>query len=466
MAIENIRFDSRSRDDIPAILRGLQYIYTNPQTRKELFSLLEKQFLPEFNLYVGRPGMDIWRVVVLGVLKQGLNCDYDRLHSLANSYHELRQMLGHSDFKGKHTYGLQNIIDNVSLLSPRLLNEIGAIVVRSGHEVSKKKPGEGLRGRCDSFPVNTDVEYPTDVSLLWDAVRCLIREAADAARASRLSGWRQHGHVSEKVRKLFNMVRTSRKRKGKAQDVARYLCSCEETVKRSEKTLLELVILKVPKWRLEKIQRFIRHARRQIEQTERRLLKGEAIPHGEKVFSVFEEHTRWISKGKAGCAVEFGVAVCVMEDQYQFILNHRRMWEEEDVDVAVPFVEDTRREHPDFTACSFDRGFYSPQNLRRLDEMLECNVMPKKGGLNAARRGREQSEEFLKARKQHRAVESAINGLNHKGLDRVREHGARGFARSVALSVLAANLHRLGHLLRKKEEERRRRRLKPCLLAA
>ena len=66
--------------------------------------------------------------------------------------------------------------DNVSLLTPELLSAVGRLVVESGHKVAKKKPGEPLRGRCDSFVVETDVHYPTDVSLLWDAVRCLLRE--------------------------------------------------------------------------------------------------------------------------------------------------------------------------------------------------------------------------------------------------------------------------------------------------
>ena len=39
-------------------------------------------------------------------------------------------------------------------------------------------------------------------------------------------------------------------------------------------------------------------------------------------------------------------------------------------------------------------------------------------------------------RRQHPAVESAINSLEHRGLDRVRTHGTEGFARMVALSVL------------------------------
>ena len=65
---------------------------------------------------------------------------------------------------------------------------------------------------------------------------------------------------------------------------------------------------------------------RQIDQIERRVLKGEVIPHEEKVSSIFEEHSEWISKGKAGVPVELGVRVCVLEDQYQFILHHRIMW--------------------------------------------------------------------------------------------------------------------------------------------
>ena len=58
------------------------------------------------------------------------------------------------------------------------------LVVESGQKVAKK-PGEPLRGRCDSFVVETDVHYPTDVSLLWDAVRCLLRETGRAAEQSR-----------------------------------------------------------------------------------------------------------------------------------------------------------------------------------------------------------------------------------------------------------------------------------------
>jgi hypothetical protein len=49
-----------------------------------------------------------------------------------------------------------------------------------------------------------------------------------------------------------------------------------------------------------------------------RVIKGEEIPQREKVLSLFEEQTEWISKGKAGVPQELGLKVCILEDQYGF----------------------------------------------------------------------------------------------------------------------------------------------------
>lgn len=83
------------------------------------------------------------------------------------------------------------------------------------------------------------------------------------------------------------------------------------------------------------LERFTAHARRQIDQTDRRVLQGERIPHEEKRFSLFEPHTEWISKGKAGVQVELGLRVCVMEDSARFILHHQVMEKTTDDKVAV-----------------------------------------------------------------------------------------------------------------------------------
>ena len=454
--IEDIKLDRKSRDDIPAVLLGLQHLYSHEETREKLFSLLEEQILPGTDRKVGRPGMELWRILVMGVLKQGLGCDFDRLQELVNQHRTVREFLGHGAFSQGDSYELQTIIDNVYLMTPELLSEIGRLVVESGHAVARKKPGEQLRGRCDSFVVETDVHYPTDVNLLWDAMRCLLRELGHAARKHPIKGWRQWRHLTQEVKKCFNKVRSTRRAKSRPDRVEAYLERCWHLVGRAEDSCKELEQAGVAQSIT--IQALIAHARRQMDQVERRLLKGETIAHDEKVFSIFEEHTRWVSKGKAGCAVELGVPVCVVEDQFQFILHHKILWEGSDTDIAVSIINETQALHRDLRVCSFDRGFHSPGNRAQLDAMLDLNALPRKGHLSVAEREREEAPAFAEARRQHPAVESAINNLEHRGLGRVRSHGAYGFAHTVALSILAANLHRIGLLVRRRLRDAQRRR--------
>ena len=56
----------------------------------------------------------------------------------------------------------------------------------------EKGSGAPLRGRCDPFVVETVVHYPTDVSLLWDAMRCPSREPGRAAEHPHDQGWRTY----------------------------------------------------------------------------------------------------------------------------------------------------------------------------------------------------------------------------------------------------------------------------------
>ncbi|MCU7899785.1 MAG: ISNCY family transposase, partial [Candidatus Thiodiazotropha sp. (ex Lucinoma aequizonata)] len=98
-----IRLDPKSRDDIPQILLRLQHIYITPEVRGPVFAILE-EVLPErtseeengkADLDTGRPGMSQWQILVLGILRLGLNADYDRIQELANQHNTLRKMLGH-----------------------------------------------------------------------------------------------------------------------------------------------------------------------------------------------------------------------------------------------------------------------------------------------------------------------------------------------------------------------------------
>ncbi len=180
-----LEIGAESRDDIPAILIGLRHLYASKALRRQVFGLLEAEVAPKARKDAGRPGMDLWRILALGVLKQGLGCDFDRLAHMANHDGLVRRMPGHSPALG-HACEQQTAVDNVSLSGPKLLSGIGRLVAGSGHEAAGKKPGEPLRGRAGSFCVETDVHYPTDADPLRDA----MRTAARLADGLGLEGWR------------------------------------------------------------------------------------------------------------------------------------------------------------------------------------------------------------------------------------------------------------------------------------
>ena len=142
--IEDIRINLKSRDDIPALLLGLQHLYADEETRTRLFALLEEHMLPGVDRTVGRPGMEMWRILVMGVVMQGLGCDFDRLHELVNEHRTLRLFLGHGAFSDEE-YEYQTMVDNVCLVRPELLAEVGQLIVESGHAVARKS----LASRCE-----------------------------------------------------------------------------------------------------------------------------------------------------------------------------------------------------------------------------------------------------------------------------------------------------------------------------
>ena len=417
IAIEDIAIDPVCRDDIPAVLRGIQHLYCDEALRRQVFDLLDAHFLPGVDRGLGRPGMDLWRIFVLATLKQGIRCDYDRLQDLANCHGTVREMLGHSGLDDHRRYEHRTLVRNVSLLTPELLNEINQLVVKAGHALFGQEPEAPLRARADSFVVETDVHYPTDVNLLWDAMRRLIRVCAQLASAFGLGGWRQSRHLRRQVKRLFDKIRNSRRQRRHPDRVRAYLELCRSLVARAERLRRKLEAAGAETWDIDAVQDLMDHALRQIDQIDRRLLQGEVIPHEEKVFSIFEPHTRWCAKGKAGRMVELGVPVCIVEDQHQFVLHHRILWEDDDVDAAVPLLSETLALFPSVRGCSFDRDFHSPSNRVRLDALLECNALPAKGTLSQKAREREASPEFAAARRQHPAVESAIHNLECRGLD-------------------------------------------------
>jgi len=151
--ISEIKFDPKSRDELPKILRGLQHIFITPEIRDNVFNLLENIIPKNVSKSKGRKGMDLWKILVFGVVRLGCNWDYDKLHEMANNHMTIREMLGHSadDWKGKYYYQLQTLKDNVRLITPNVLEELNRIVVKAGHNLLGGKKKKNYKGALIHF---------------------------------------------------------------------------------------------------------------------------------------------------------------------------------------------------------------------------------------------------------------------------------------------------------------------------
>jgi hypothetical protein len=140
-SITDVELDLASRDDIPQLLLGLQYLYMTPALREQVLQILDEMIPEEIDRNTGRPGMGLWRILVMGVLRLNLNWDYDRLCEMVNQHRTIRQMLGHGIADDEERYHVQTLKDNVSLLTPEISDRINQVVVQAGHQLKKKEPG-------------------------------------------------------------------------------------------------------------------------------------------------------------------------------------------------------------------------------------------------------------------------------------------------------------------------------------
>ena len=451
-----INFDSR--DDIPRILLGLQSVYQDKQARQELEIVLAS-VLSDKQINTGRQGMDMWRVFVLGIVRLNLNCDYDRLQELANEHRTLRQMLGHGFLDENKRYALQTIKDNVGLLTEEVLCQLNIIMINHGHGLlsATDKP---LLARCDSFVVERNVHFPTDISLLFDALCKAINLTAQSCKRLGITDWRQSGYNIRQLKKALRKAQQSKK--GKQQD---HIIQAHQAYLDQAQLYLNTLnqtLKKLDEFSRCSIQPYIDHSRRQFQQTYDRVIENKTIESSQKVYSIFEPDTEWVNKGKAGNKIELGIKVAIMEDQHQFILHHRVMRQEQDADITVDIIKDTQINFPQLQGCSFDKGFYSAVNLKEARKLINKVVMPKKGKLNQLEKLQESNPAFVKTRHQHSAVESAINCLEQHGLDRCPDKGKEGFDCYVALAVLSRNIQRIGEIVqkrRRKQEARKKRKL-------
>ncbi len=465
--IEKLDIPTRSRDQLPPVLRALQYIYTTPKLNQKVFELLETKVISG-KKQTGRHGMTLWEILVLAAVRLSRDADYDHLLYMTTTDNLIRGLLGVCKFgQSDKDYGLQTIKDNVALIDEKTLHQINELVVQAGHQLIKKKD-EKLNVKIDSYVLETNVHFPTDYNLLYDAARKCIDYARQLAFGANLPGWRKSQYLINQFKSHCRIVGKlsyyggKNKQERLTEATVRYLKLAWQLCLKLDAAEADFKRLAETSEKLSKLfddfLYFKKHLDKHIDLMTRRIIDGERIPHEEKVFSLFEPYTEWIKKGKAGNRPELGLKLAVATDQFGFILLSRVMVNEHDKDIAMPMAKEILQMY-EIQSMSFDKNFWTKDNHTKLSKLVSDLVLPKKGKRNQEEYEREHSKTFTALRNQHSAVESAINCLEHHGLNRCPDRGLNNFRRYTGFGVLACNLHKLGNILLEKERKMTKNRL-------
>ena len=286
----------------------------------------------------GRYGMELWHILVLSVVRLGLDANYDRQEDFANHHKLIRQIMGVETGLGEgKVFSMQSIKDNVSLLDAETINKINDLVVKEGHRLVKKKD-EGINIKVDTYALETNVHFPTDMNLLWDAGRKSLDMIEDAIEEGILEwkGWRKGRNWRRELKKLMRISAKASSSGGKNKEaiekehVRSYLKlsrSLSEKIGASLLAIYERVLttnqVEMHAKKIETLEYFHGMLNKQINLVERRVIRGETIPAEEKIHSLFEPHTEWLYKGKSNKRVELGHNILVTSDQWGFIVEHK-----------------------------------------------------------------------------------------------------------------------------------------------
>ena len=304
----------------------------------------------------------------------------------------------------------------------------------------------GEKLRTDTTAYESNIHWPTDSSLLWDSFRVLSRVLGRVQRELPELGLK-HRYHDKKVKKLAFYIARNAKSASKAT---------QRQVKRTYGTLIDRV-----RWIAgvsNDVRQRLRHTlfgapeldhytpivERIIDQAQRRVFDGEAVPAGEKVYSLFEEHTELLKRGKAGKDVEFGHKVLIAQTGEKFISHYRVMpVREEDGDLLNGTIQAHRGlfGHMPSTLAT-DKGFYkSVKQLADIEQEIETVSICKKGRRTKAEEEREHGDAFQDGQRFRAGVEGTISVLKRAfKLNRCLFKGFNHFATSVGCAVFCHNL--------------------------
>jgi IS5 family transposase len=306
----------------------------------------------------------------------------------------------------------------------------------------REKLEDGSVVRLDSTVTAAPIHEPSDSSLLWDAVRVMVRLLKAAAAWLGGDGplWRDHRRAAKKRWRAIEFTRGRPKRVQLYRELIKITRATLAYLRQAAAQLGRAADQLVALW-----QRQVRHYQPLIEQviaqSERRVLAGEPVPAADKLVSLFEPHADIIVKGSRD--VDYGHKLNLTAGKSGLILDLViEAGNPADSERLVPMLE----RHSAFWGAAprqaaADGGFASRDNLAAAKARgVEDMAFHKKAGLRIEDMVRSHWV-YRKLRNFRAGIEAGISCLKRAyGLARCTWRGLDHFKAYVWSAVVAYNL--------------------------
>lgn len=462
VSFADLEFFTQGIDLDPILKRICEILDQHPKIAKLVGKDLERGLKKPS---MGRSGMTAPQVVRSLILMRVKNCDYRELRERIADGYTLRRFSGFCSRRVPKHDAFNRAFNK---LRPQTIQAINDLVLEAAIELGVE---DGKRLRVDTTVTETDIHHPTDNTLLWDVVRVLTR-LIGRLRTLLPKPIDNFPNRTRSARRRMQAIQrmTTRQRHHQQQKKYRQLIKITQQVVHSARGVLErtkdqcavdlmddLVIGELRK----KIDHYCQLGLRVIDQSSRRVLKGEQVPTEEKIYSIFEVHTDLIKRGKVRKPMEFGHKIFLAESARGLITQYRVLEGNPSDHIHVtPSLErhqETFGLAPDW--YSSDRGFFSDENIKACQDIaVKLVCIPQRGGKRTSKReALEKSPEFKQGQRFRAGIEGRISVLfRGRGMKRCLAEGRERFELLIGAAVLANNLMLIAHLLNQTEKRHRR----------
>lgn len=406
----------------------------------KILDLVWQDLSPDAKHPTGARGMTAEQVFRALVIKQMNRFSYRELHfhlADSQSYRTFCRLSFNQQVPSKST-----LAANIKRLCWETLEEINRLLVRVARERGIEK---GAKVRVDCTVVETLIHAPSDSQQLWDAIRVLLR-LMRRARKLLPAGVLVFTDRQRSAKRRCREIATARNKKLRLPPYRALLKIAREVLQQAQ-TARQLLEQHAASCGLEAIvlggqlQHYLHLTEQVIEQTQRRVVQGESVPAGEKIVSIFEEHTDIIRKDYK--ETYYGHKICLSTGTSSMVLDCQILdGNPGDSTLAVGAV--TRHQQILEQAprqVVFDGAFASKENLEKIKKLGSQDVVFTKGRYLSVSDMAKSTWVYRNLKRFRAGIEGCISFLKHSfGLERCTWRSLPSFKSYVWSSILACNL--------------------------